>query len=227
MRKLSNVLWGIALVAVGVLLALNAFNITDFNIFFDGWWTLFIIVPCGIGIITDSDKWGSIIGVIVGVLLLLCCQDILDFDIFWKLLIPAIIVIIGVKLILGNIFTNKSEKVLKSFSEKGVKLENGNAMFSGTNLNYFGQPFSGAELNAIFGGVKCDLRGAIITGDCVINCSAIFGGITIFAPENVVVKIRSNSIFGGSSDKRVNKTTAAPYTLYINASCIFGGVEVR
>ncbi len=106
--------WGIALVAVGVLLALNAFNITDFNIFFDGWWTLFIIVPCGIGMITDSDKWGSIIGVIVGVLLLLCCQDILDFDIFWKLLIPAIIVIIGVKLY--------SRKYINKQKRKGFKV---------------------------------------------------------------------------------------------------------
>ncbi len=29
---------------------------------FDGWWTLFIIVPCAIGLITDRDKTGSIIG---------------------------------------------------------------------------------------------------------------------------------------------------------------------
>ena len=37
-------LWGIALLAVSAVLTLNAFGITNIEIFFDGWWTLFIIV---------------------------------------------------------------------------------------------------------------------------------------------------------------------------------------
>ena len=61
MKKVNSILWGIALVALGVILALNAFGITDINIFFDGWWTLFIIVPCAIGLVTDRDKTGSAI----------------------------------------------------------------------------------------------------------------------------------------------------------------------
>ena len=44
MKKISKVLWGIVLISVGVIFALNAFGITDIEIFFDGWWTLFIIV---------------------------------------------------------------------------------------------------------------------------------------------------------------------------------------
>ena len=42
MKKASSILWGIVLIAVGVVLALNVFNIMDINLFFDGWWTLFI-----------------------------------------------------------------------------------------------------------------------------------------------------------------------------------------
>ena len=45
MQKLNRILWGVVLVAVGVVFALNALNIVDINIFFDGWWTLFIIIP--------------------------------------------------------------------------------------------------------------------------------------------------------------------------------------
>ena len=37
MKKVNRILWGIALVAVGLILALNAFGITDLNLFFDGW----------------------------------------------------------------------------------------------------------------------------------------------------------------------------------------------
>ena len=42
------------------------------------------------------------------------------------------------------------------------------------------------------------------------------------------VKIKSNSIFGGVSEKRRNiKETSSSQTIYINASCMFGGVEIK
>ena len=98
MKKAGSVLWGIVLIAAGVIWALNEFNVTNINVVFDGWWTLFIIVPCAIGLFTEREKTGNIIGIAVGVFLLLCCQDILSFSMLWKLLVPAIIVIIGLKM---------------------------------------------------------------------------------------------------------------------------------
>lgn len=56
MQKLNRILWGVVLVAVGVVFALNALHIVDINIFFDGWWTLFIIIPCTVGLITEREK---------------------------------------------------------------------------------------------------------------------------------------------------------------------------
>ena len=56
MKKISSILWGIVLVAVGVLLALNALNVTHIDVFFDGWWTLFLIVPCTIGLFSERER---------------------------------------------------------------------------------------------------------------------------------------------------------------------------
>ena len=70
MKKVGSVLWGIVLIAAGVIWALNEFNITNINVFFDGWWTLFIIVPCAIGLFTEREKTGNIIGIAVGVFVL-------------------------------------------------------------------------------------------------------------------------------------------------------------
>ena len=42
----------------------------------------------------------------------------------------------------------------------------------------------------MFGSIKCDLRNAIIEKDVVINASSTFGGIDIYVPENVKIKIR-------------------------------------
>ena len=73
--------------------------------------------------------------------------------------------------------------------------------------------------------MECDLRKAIIENDCAIQVTAVFGGIDIMVPDNVNVKVNSNSIFGGVS----NKTSANPNapTLYINATCMFGGADIK
>lgn len=227
MKKISKILWGIALIAIGGIFALNAFGVTDIQLFFDGWWTLFIIVPCFIGIFSEREKTGNIIGLLIGVFLLLCCQNILGFDMLWKLAFPAIIVIIGLKLIFGAVFGDKTMKLLESSKQSGDNIKIGCATFSGQDLIFDGEQFSGAELTAVFGGVKCDLRHAIIEKDCAITATAIFGGIDIFVPDYVNVKVNSNSIFGGVSEKKHRPTVQGAVTVYINATCMFGGVEIK
>ena len=113
MRRFRTILWGIVLVVVGAIVGLNALEIIDVDIFFDGWWTLLIIVPCFIGIFTKGEKFFNIAGVCLGVFLLLCCQDILEFSMLWKLGIPIIVIATGIKMILGGIFKNKSDKVIQ------------------------------------------------------------------------------------------------------------------
>lgn len=227
MKKLSKMLWGVALILVGGIFALNAFGITDVEVFFDGWWTLFIIVPCFIGIFSDREKTGNIIGLLIGIFLLLCCQNVLSFGVFWKLVIPAIIVIIGLKLIISAVLGDKATKMIAVSRQNGDNVRTGCATFSGQDLNFDGEVFEGAELNSIFGGVKCDIRNAIIEKNCAITASAIFGGIDIFVPDNVNVKITSNSIFGGVSEKKHRPYVENAVTVYINATCIFGGVEIK
>ena len=225
MKKAGSVLWGIVLIAAGVIWALNVFNITDIDIFFDGWWTLFIIVPCGIGLFTEREKTGNIIGIVIGVFLLLCCQDILSFSMLWKLLVPAIIVIVGLKMVLTGLFGNKANEIMKQMKLEGKQPKTGFAAFSGCDMNYHGEVFEGAELTAVFGGVKCDLRNAIIEKDCAIQVSAIFGGIDIFVPTGINVKVTSNSIFGGVSNKTAIHQNAP--TIYVSGTCMFGGVEIK
>ena len=225
MKKASSVLWGIVLIAAGVIFALNVLNITDIDIFFDGWWTLFIIVPCGVGLFTEREKSGNIIGIVIGVFLLLCCQDILSFSLLWKLLVPAVIVIVGLQMVIKGLFGNKANEIMKQLKLEGKQPRSGFAAFSGCDMSYDGEVFEGAELTAVFGGVKCDLRNAVIEKDCAIQVSAIFGGIDILAPNNVNVKVSSNSIFGGVS----NKTAVYPNapTIYVSGTCMFGGVEIK
>lgn len=86
---------------------------------------------------------------------------------------------------------------------------------------------NGANLDAVFGSVELDLKGAVIKQDQVINANAIFGGIEITVPTNVNVKIKSTPIFGGTSNKAKTTYNESLPTLYINSTAIFGGVEIK
>ena len=54
MNKARPIIWGIAIIALGIIFGGNALGFFDLNIFFDGWWTLFIIIPSLISLITKK-----------------------------------------------------------------------------------------------------------------------------------------------------------------------------
>lgn len=224
MKKTNYLLWGIILILIGIIYALNAFNIVNIDILFAGWWTLFIIIPSFIGLIKDKEKTGSIILFLIGIVLLLSAQDILDFEIAWKLALPVILVLIGLSIILKNTFSQKDFKIIEKLNTE--KEDVVCATFSAQSVSFDDEKFSGTDLTAAFGAIKCDLRKAVIKKDVVINASATFAGIEIYIPENVKVKVKSTSIFGGVSENKKNKEAEGP-TIYINATCMFGGVDIK
>ena len=227
MNKTGRIVWGILLVALGVVLALNAFGLTSINLLFHGWWTLFIIIPCLAGLVSGRDITGNLIGLCIGTFLLLCCQDILSFSILWKLLFPVIIILFGIKLIFGNVLDRGCAAAIKRIRADHVELRSGTAVFSGEKLDFSAEVFQGAELNAVFGALTCDLTNALISQDCVIEASAIFGGIDILVPSGINVKTTSNSLFGGVSFKGGRSFDPSLPTLYIKGNCLFGGVEIK
>ena len=226
MRKFSNILWGLVLIALGVIIGLNSLGLTSIELFFDGWWTLFIIIPCFIGLITDKEKTGSIIGLMIGVLLLLGCQDIISFETFWKLLIPMLLVILGLSMVFKDIFNSKINRKISELNKNSKSEKNVSAYFSGQKVAYSKEEFDGINMEAVFGGIKLDLREAIIKKDVVINARAIFGGIDILVPENINVVVSSSSMFGGVDNKReINQDNKI--TIYVNGSSLFGGIDIK
>lgn len=226
MKKFENILWGIAFIVVGLILAGNAIGITNIDIFFDGWWTLFIIVPCFIGLFNDSDKTENVIGLVIGGTLLLACQGLLNFEMVWKLVVPVALVIIGVSIIFKDSIHGKINSEISKINKSQKDIPSYCATFSEQNANFENEEFKGADLTAVFGGVKCDLRQAIINSDTVIKAESIFGGVEIYVPSNVKVKIKSTPIFGGVTDKSVHNQESE-HTIYINSTCIFGGVDIK
>ncbi len=225
MRNLRRAIWGIVLISAAVVLALNSFDVIDFDVFFDGWWTLFIIIPCFAGLFQKGDRLGSAIGLLLGVSLLLSAQDVVGFDIFWKLLIPVIIAYAGLKLLLSSF--RKKQKSGRACKIKAdcKEINRSVAVFCGTEIDYSNTVFKGANLVACFGGIDCDLRNAIIENDCKIKVAVVFGRIKMLIPDNVNVKSNVSCVFGGSDV--ANNNPNAKHTIYIDGFCAFGGIDAE
>lgn len=237
MKKTKGIIWGLVIIALGVLWGLNEANVLSFTLFFDGWWTLFIIIPSLIGLITDRDKKGSLICLAIGVLLLVNCY----FDLwqYKKFLFPIIVVIVGASIIVGNIFEKEQPQPAMPQQDgtqpqevygQPVYIPQGNqeyyASFSSQNYQ-FDKGFAGGKFCATFGAIVIDIRNADIVHNCVIDAKATFGGIDIYVPSDVRVVVKSNSFFGGVSDKTNKNLPPDAKTIFINSSNLFGGTDVK
>lgn len=225
MNRLSNYIWGLLFVILGIVFGLNALEITDIDVFFDGWWTLFIIIPCFVGLFQEEKKTGNLIGLFIGIWLFLCCRDIVSFWLLGKLIVPIILVLVGLSLLFKDSINKKVKTEIKKLS-KDIKKEYCST-FSSQVIDLSNEKFEGCNVDSIFGGVKIDLKDVVIDDDVVINATSIFGGITIYVPQDINIKVSSTSIFGGVSDERRKKTKDAKKTIYINGTCLFGGVEIK
>jgi predicted membrane protein len=223
--KLSNVLWGLFFIIIGLGFAGKAFDLWDFELFFQGWWTLFIIIPCGISLIQNGFRLWTLAGLIVGIMLLLSSRDMIDGDVLGKLIAPMIFVLIGLSMIFKNLFHGDHG------FHSNVKYQGGSsehaAVFSGNKHQVTGEKFFGTTISAVFGGFELDLRNAIVDEDVVINATAVFGGIDIFVPSNVKVKVSNVPIFGGVDNKAFKSPDPNAPTIFINSTCMFGGIDIK
>lgn len=225
MNKIGKILWGFAFIIVGTIIGTNALDLTDINIFFNGWWTLLIIIPNLIGLFSNEDsKFGNIIGFVIGIILLLATRGILDLDTIWSLFIPCIFILIGLSMLFNNVTKNNITSKIRARSAD--ELESIVATFAEQKVNINDEDFKGANIDSIFGNVVLDLRKAKISKEAVIKASMIFGGAEIIVPSDTNVKIKSTPIFGGVSNKVSNKTENKK-TIYIESFCLFGGLEIR
>jgi len=223
-NRVGNLLWGLVLVAIGLGFAGNVFGLWNFELFFNGWWTLFIIIPCVISMVQNGIQLWNVIGLGVGILFLVSAQGFFNGQIIGELIFPIIIVAIGLSIIFKDKIS-KNSQIIKRLNKDG--LNDYSAIFGSQELKFPGQDFKGASLTAIFGGVELDLRQSIITEDIYISTTAVFGGIDIMVPSNVRVEVSSTPIFGGTSNKSNLPLEANPPTIYVNSISIFGGTEIK
>lgn len=110
----SKLLWGLMLVALGGVLLLNALHITNINLLFKGWWTLFIIVPFANKLLNSPKDWvWPFIGLTVGVLLLIDQQGWLRGYFSANVCIAIAVLLAGIVLLINSGFLKGGGKKRK------------------------------------------------------------------------------------------------------------------
>ena len=184
----KNYLFGTLIILIGFILLGNNLEVWNIDIFFKGWWTLFIIIPSIKGLL-EKEFVSSTLGLTIGILLLLSSNNIIEWDVVGKVFIPVAIILVGISFF----FKTKKEKNNKV---KDVYF----GIFSGTEEKI-------TKLNkdliciSIFGGVDLDLSDAVVENDIKIECISIFGGLDIHVPNNINIKSSGVPIFGGFENK--------------------------
>jgi len=99
--------------------------------------------------------------------------------------------------------------------------------YGGDEYVYHGETFHGARLDAFCGGIRLDLREAVITEDEEIDIHTFCGGIELIVPTTVNVEVKSHSFFGGVGNHAAHTTDLKTPTIHIIASNFFGGVDIK
>ena len=193
----------------------------DININWNIIWPVILMV-LGIEGIIRSKKLNlfNVILTLIGVIYLLSGLKIIG-NINGKFVIAIILIGAGISFILSSLGKKKVKKISKD------KMINYNGIFSDVKEVISSKDFKGANCYSIFGDIKLDLKNTSLKDDTVINCYAIFGGIDLIMPDDVNIIIHSSSLFGGVNNKTSNKNSDNKKTIYINATAIFGDVDVK
>lgn len=222
-NSLSGILFGLLFVFVGGGYLAEALGIVDefsvFFVFFDGWWTLFIIIPCFCGLLgKDGEKVGYLIGLAVGLFFLLSAQNVIVSDKLWAIFLAVLFVIIGVSMILPKKVNRDTDtdKTDRFDREDRVVAD---AAYTECDCNG-GQDTAGEENGQFFDEAS---EGDMGAGER-ISSVAVFSGKDICINRTVFAGGTVTAVFGGIDLNLKNAIIREDIT--IEAKAVFGGIDI-
>lgn len=232
MNRTSRIISGVAFLLFGIGWALELMGII--NISLEGWWTIFIIIPCFAALFGSIKKSVPLTGLGVGILLLLASRGVIPWGDFWKYILCIVAVIWGLSLIFVRKTRFDSKKPdrgtvneLKQINQDGRQIREINVNFGKQVFEFAGQRFEGADVRTSFGFTALDLRNADILDGAIVNIDCSFGGMEIRVGRDICVKTVVETSFAGVETQCDLQPSDSVKTLYVKGRCTFGGVEIK
>lgn len=217
--QLSRIILGLVILGIGIGFLLDSFNVFNFGVIAAQWWPLAVILV-GLLIFLNDVKnylWALLV-VGVGVLWQLKELGIADVN-PWQLFWPAVIIVVG----LSILFNRSATRLRASKSER----DDMTAILGGSDQRNTSQDFKGSKVTAVMGGVKLDLRKAVIKKEATIEVFSFWGGVELVVPRDITVKNQTSVILGGVEDKSEREGGKDAPVLYVVGDVIMAGVEIK
>ena len=176
----------------------------------------------------------TIIGIIFIVAALLRLADMwgviqLNWEHSWTAYFgPVLLLYLGAELIIYSFNRNPSQWLQRPVpqGEDGKRISCA-VRFGADAYRYQGEVFHGARLDAFCGGLRLDLREAVITEDEEIDVHTFLGGVELCVPSDVNVVVKSHSFIGGVGNETSGRSVPGAPCLHIVASNFLGGVSIK
>ena len=199
--------------------------------FFDGWWTLLLMVPAVINMVEAGVNLGNTVVLVTGALLL-CWEQNWIKNMNFTMVLSVLLVILGGYLII-RAFTGKKLNTKNMLSNgqwrvDGRDMPSYTSVFSSVNVKSSARNLLSATCSAVFGRLRVDLSDVTVTHDMTIFCNAVLGQVTIFAPKNVKIVCKNVPIIGGVRlwADSLPADAVAP-TVTFECTTIIGDVDIQ
>ncbi len=214
----TRLITGLLIIAVGIGFLLGNSNVIHFRGIVEDWWPLAIIAAGILIFINDirSYLWALLV-VGIGVIFQLRELNIIDVD-PWQLFWPGVIIFVG----LSVLFSRSARHHVSKAERDDVT-----AILGGTDQRSASEDYKGSKVTTVMGGVKLDLRKAVIKKEATVEIFSFWGGVELIVPRNVIVRNQTSAILGGIEDKTDQDSVKDAPVLYVTGDVIMAGVEIK
>lgn len=94
-QKIQNIIYGLCFLIVGIGYLGDAGMLWDFTIFFPGWWTLALIIPSIVHIVSRGFNFGNIIVLCMGIYFLLDANQLIQFEVSFQFVAAIACILFG------------------------------------------------------------------------------------------------------------------------------------
>jgi predicted membrane protein len=217
---------GLLIIVIGVIFLLGSLDKIDVGDLISDYWPM-ILIAVGLWHLLAHNfrQVGTgLILITVGSVFMLIEWGVLGTN-FWSVFWPILIIAVGLWILLKPRFKGYAGKI-PEIKENDLDAF---VIFAGIKRRVESKEFRGGKATAMFGGIELDFYEAKLVGNqATIDLTAMFGGIDVRVPRTWKVIVDSHAILGGVDDKhRPDSTDKIEATLFIKATAIFGGIDIK
>ncbi len=201
--------FGLALIAVGVLLALDNLEVLDASDLLAGWWPAAVVIAGLWWAVTGAPVAGLFV-MVVGGLLLLSTLELVDIPI-GRLIVPGILVAVGGAML-----------------QAGLRVRTAHLEVAELATAAGDRPSEGLAATAVFGDARLIVSDdGVDTDRLVVTATSVFGDVRVEVPAGWRLENRITRLLGDVTLPSEQPSYPESPVVVLYGVVVFGDVQVR